>query len=399
MLLTMTATKTKNNQYIGLMMNASMLDDDVGEIHIYGVITNRRWDEHDTDGMAVRNELRAVRDAKKLIVHVSSPGGYLDEGMYMMDEIAAHGAGEKHAILHQCCSAATLPVLACNRVSMYEGNDFMIHEPVGFTIGSYRDMAKRSTYLEKRTKEVAKLYAKKTGTPQDEIEEMMANEKWFTAEEAKEAGFVDEVLSAVAQDDTMQIAMTRGDMAQVADMLGYKHVPEQLMNRLPDEGDSAAAATDDHSSNADGDAMNNTPTTDREERQMTREELMQEYPELCNQMLQEGHASGVAEERARMQALDEIALPGCEQMITDAKYGDKPQTAEALSMQIVREQMKQGNTGNAAGAVYMSQRTKETENMNDVQGQSTEENNGDTSEGDIKAFASMADGNVRGRRV
>ena len=83
---------------------------------------------------------------------------------------------------------------------------------------------------------------------------------------------------------------------------------------------------------------------------MTLEELKQKHPELVNAIRTEattGNGAATTEavdaERARIKAIDEITLPGFEDMATKAKY-EQPISAEAFAMQIIAEQKKQGQT-------------------------------------------------------
>ena len=86
------------------------------------------------------------------------------------------------------------------------------------------------------------------------------------------------------------------------------------------------------------------------EQEMTLEELKQKHPELVNAIRTEattGNGAATTEavdaERARIKAIDEITLPGFEDMATKAKY-EQPISAEAFAMQIIAEQKKQGQT-------------------------------------------------------
>lgn len=383
-----------------MIMYGRMQDDEVGEITIYGVIG--WYDPYDpfernTGGQAVRESLEAVKDAKRLIVHMCSPGGYVDEGMHMMDMIAQHKATEKHGIIEgECCSAATLPMLACNTIAIYAGSDYMIHEPVGITWGKPQAISKYGEELAKKSGEVAKLYSKKTGRTPEEMARLMEAETWMTAEEAVEYGFATEVMQAVAPSATMgAFRMTRGDMLMTAERLGYKRMPDRFMSKWPEAASDATPgeAKKDGGSDAGGDAMNNTQSTGREDMKMTREELQKDHPELMAQLIEEGRATGMTEERARLQALDGIMLPGCEQMVADAKYGDKPLSAQEIAVEMLRKQMQTGDREKEKGKDFMGKRKDETETMKDVRGQSAQDNDDSDAEktdASIKAFAQMA---------
>ena len=64
------------------------------------------------------------------------------------------------------------------------------------------------------------------------------------------------------------------------------------------------------------------------------EELRQAHPDLVKQIEDAAKSEAVAAERARLQAIEEIAPSvGDAELVKNAKYGDKPCTAEALALQ------------------------------------------------------------------
>ena len=75
----------------------------------------------------------------------------------------------------------------------------------------------------------------------------------------------------------------------------------------------------------------------------TIEELEQEYPDLVKQIKNAAKSEAVAAERARLQAIEEIAPSvGDSDLVHEANYGDKPCTAEALAFQAMQKQAKLG---------------------------------------------------------
>lgn len=77
----------------------------------------------------------------------------------------------------------------------------------------------------------------------------------------------------------------------------------------------------------------------------TRETLAAEAPALLASLLDEGRA----EERTRLQAIDEVAVPGHEALILSARYG-APITAEALAFAIMKAE-KAGRARHLADSV------------------------------------------------
>ena len=69
----------------------------------------------------------------------------------------------------------------------------MIHEASTFTWGNKSDIQKTLNALETIDESILSIYSEKTGQSNDQLEEWMNEEKWFTADEAVEFGFADSV--------------------------------------------------------------------------------------------------------------------------------------------------------------------------------------------------------------
>jgi ATP-dependent Clp protease protease subunit len=75
----------------------------------------------------------------------------------------------------------------------------MMHQPSGGTQGTASDIeiqAREILYLRGKLNE---LYAKHTGKPLEQIEKDMDRDRFMSAEEAKDYGLIDHVISSVKQ--------------------------------------------------------------------------------------------------------------------------------------------------------------------------------------------------------
>jgi hypothetical protein len=79
------------------------------------------------------------------------------------------------------------------------GNGFlMIHNPWGGAMGDSEEMRQTADLLDKIRDSLVGTYAKKTGKDSETIKRWMDEETWFSAEEAKQNGFVDTITDEVA---------------------------------------------------------------------------------------------------------------------------------------------------------------------------------------------------------
>ena len=76
---------------------------------------------------------------------------------------------------------------------------------------------------------------------------------------------------------------------------------------------------------------------------MTLEEMRAQHPDLVAQIEQQAVANAIAQERARIEAIDSIAASvGDAQLVRDAKYGESTCTAEQLALKAMQKQAALG---------------------------------------------------------
>ena len=75
----------------------------------------------------------------------------------------------------------------------------MMHQPSGGIGGTATDIKIQAEQMLHIKKQMAELIAEHTGQPLEQIERDSDRDRWFTAQEAKEYGFVDQVFSRSGQ--------------------------------------------------------------------------------------------------------------------------------------------------------------------------------------------------------
>lgn len=168
-----------------------------GEVDIYDVVGDP-W--MGTDARNILWQLRTM-DVDTLTVRVNSVGGAVSAGMDIHNIIKEHPAANKVARISGCCaSIATVIALACDTVEMHANSQWMVHEARAAFDGFgsppmlAEDLERMAGLLRKTNEQMLAIYAKKTGKSTKTLIETCAAETWFTAEEAKEFGFVDRVI-------------------------------------------------------------------------------------------------------------------------------------------------------------------------------------------------------------
>lgn len=140
---------------------------------------------------------------KNVIANISSLGGDFNHGLSIHDQFAAH-KNTTADLTGFIASSATVAAMGCKHVKASINSFFLIHQVMSWVDAwgymNEDELKDVITELEKEKKDnekmtlcAARIYANKTGKPLADIHDLMKQEIWLTAEEAKEWGFIDEV--------------------------------------------------------------------------------------------------------------------------------------------------------------------------------------------------------------
>jgi ATP-dependent Clp protease protease subunit len=158
------------------------------------------YDAIDADyGIGSRHVIDALAstDAKRINLRINSPGGDVFEARAMVTALRAARAQGREVVAYidgLAASAASYLAIAADRVVMSDGAFLMIHKAWALAMGNAGDMLAMAGVLAKVDDSIVDDYRRKTGASRAKLEAWMAAETWFTATEARAAGFVDEVV-------------------------------------------------------------------------------------------------------------------------------------------------------------------------------------------------------------
>lgn len=145
--------------------------------------------------------LAAVPDGvERVVFDIYSPGGDVWEGNAIVHEIGTMKQ-ETVARVRVAASMATLIAVACKRREMNANGRFLIHNPWTQAIGDAAEFEKRAKELKDAQNEAAAFYANRTGQPVEKVLALMNEERWMVAAEAKEFGFVQDVIDPFAVEE------------------------------------------------------------------------------------------------------------------------------------------------------------------------------------------------------
>lgn len=168
------------------------------DILIFGEIGESWWTEETVTAKALVEELNAL-DVDILNVRINSYGGACSDGIAVYNALRRHRAEKRVMVEGVAVSIASLIAMAGDTLDMPANTLLMIHAPWGIVQGNAADLREHADTLDRYAKAMASSYARKSGQSQDAILALLADGKdhWYTADEAKAAGFADTVSDAI----------------------------------------------------------------------------------------------------------------------------------------------------------------------------------------------------------
>ncbi|MGO4890299.1 head maturation protease, ClpP-related [Anaerobacillus sp. MEB173] len=332
-------------------------------IPVKGVIVSNsdKWiyDWFEMESTCPNDVANALKEAKgeQVEIEVNSGGGSVWAGSEIYTLLKAYGGDVVAEIFGIAGSAASVIAMA-GKVKMSPTGQIMIHN--SSTWGGRGDKTifqQTSDMLASVDEAIANAYMLKTGKSKEELLDLMSKETFMTAQKAIELGFADEIMF----DDENELVASANQSTLLP-----KEVIDKVKNELV-----KAKQTDFINFHQEQGAPNNDEPlqnhSEGEKETMNLEKLKNDYPELYNQVKQEGYEEGVNAENERMKEIEDLSLPGNEDLVNKAKFEDRT-TAAQLAMDIIKAQKEQGTN-------YLQNRQSDAEPLNSVKGSSAPENN------------------------
>ncbi|EAC3673324.1 Clp protease ClpP [Listeria monocytogenes] len=170
-------------------------------IDVKGVIISNddKWiyDYFEMDSVSPNDISEGLKDTVEPVeVVINSGGGNVYAGSEIYSTLKDYEGDVTVKIVGLAASAASVIAMAGSTVKIAPTAQLMIHNVSSMGSGDFRDFQHQSGVLENYNKSIASAYMLKSGKEESEVLEFMNNETWFTAEQAKGHGFVDEIMFA-----------------------------------------------------------------------------------------------------------------------------------------------------------------------------------------------------------
>jgi ATP-dependent Clp protease protease subunit len=145
--------------------------------------------------------LSAEDSTRDINLYINSPGGSVTAGMAIFDTMQFVDCDIATWSLGLAASMGQFLLSAGARGKRYAlpHARILMHQPSGGIGGTSSDIQIQAEQIKLTKVEMAELIAEHTGQTVEQVRADSERDRWFTAKEAREYGFVDHVVSRVAQ--------------------------------------------------------------------------------------------------------------------------------------------------------------------------------------------------------
>ncbi len=165
--------------------------------------------------------------SNKVVLSINSPGGSVFDGWAIFNALKMSGKDITVRVMGIAASMASVIAMAGKRIEMPANSMMMVHNAISGVCGDAEDMREVADVLDKIDASIVATYMARTGKSEDEVRALMAADTYMTAAEAKDLGFVDEVIADVKASASFELdrlpenvrALFKGQAAEPAPKL------------------------------------------------------------------------------------------------------------------------------------------------------------------------------------
>lgn len=148
--------------------------------------------------------LESENPTKDIAIYINSPGGVVTSGLAMYDTMQYIRPDVSTLCIGQAASMGSLLLAAGAKGKRFclPHSRVMVHQPSGGAQGQATDIEIQAREILSIRARLNRIYADHTGQPIEEIEKTLERDRFMSAEEAKNFGLIDEVVSRRAVPET-----------------------------------------------------------------------------------------------------------------------------------------------------------------------------------------------------
>ena len=148
--------------------------------------------------------LSAEDSVSDIRLHINSPGGSVNAGMAIYDTMQYIECDVSTIAMGLAASMGQFLLSAGARGKRFAlpHAQILMHQPSAGVGGTESDIAIQAEQFRRHKRVMAELVAEQTGQSVEKITADSDRDRWFTAQEAQEYGFIDHVVSRASQADS-----------------------------------------------------------------------------------------------------------------------------------------------------------------------------------------------------
>jgi len=147
--------------------------------------------------------LEAENPKKEISMYINSPGGVVSSGLAIYDTMQYIRPKVATTVIGQAASMGSLLLAAGEKDMRFSlpNSRVMVHQPSGGFQGQASDIALHAKEILELKDRLNKIYVKHCGQDLEVVEKALDRDNFMTAEEAKDWGLVDEIVTRHVEED------------------------------------------------------------------------------------------------------------------------------------------------------------------------------------------------------
>lgn len=144
--------------------------------------------------------LAADDPERDIQIYINSPGGSVTAGMAIYDTIQHIKPDVSTMCVGLAASMGAFLLAAGAKGKRYAlpNSEIMIHQPLGGVQGQASDIKIHADWILKTKEKLNRILSERTGQPYERVEKDTDRDNFLSAEQAKEYGIIDDVISPIA---------------------------------------------------------------------------------------------------------------------------------------------------------------------------------------------------------
>lgn len=188
----------------------------LGYINVTGIISPDKADKEDSNirycsAIDIERGIIENKNATELLVAIDSNGGSCDQGFAAYNYLTTSGKEITTRAVGACASIATVVLLAGKKRQGYKNTRIMIHLPMVMPYEPVNEieLLALQNQLAQEKERILNLYIQVTGSTREQLEPLMVEGTYLKAEEARDLGFLTEIIDPIMAINTEKIIMKK----------------------------------------------------------------------------------------------------------------------------------------------------------------------------------------------